>query len=300
MTTLTALDKQRRDALPYTGYIDLDDATPGETITWNSWTAEGGDGKIAITLFPYANGSDYSGTLVERSNYRVLKGDEHVMRRSVLVDGGYGTFGIAYLGAPTRRIRELCKSLDGYPLLDESDHSDLEMETEQEAWSDWGRADFKRELVEAFDDTATDGTEVLPDELLTDELLDRTWYSFAGNHGDGGRVFEQGDSCHFYISEAIEWLKAKRCRGQYLVLGHVEYRERDYLSVMLDAFETDTPESIAHGLEMASRWDGIKVVHLTPPEDDFCADCEQSTGPGSPVPHECCPDGDSLGGGRSL
>lgn len=185
----------------------------GDTITWNQWSNSSNETyTLPITLFPYASGSDYSGGTVEQSNYRVLCEDPHVIRRSVTIQGGHGTFGIAYIGQPTRPIKDILASLDGYPLLDEDDHSELETEQELEAWKDWGRKEFTSELLDRVN-------QELPDESQIEELnlgesqIDSLWRDLAQDHGDGGRMFEDGGGCHFYISECIE---------RYLTVEHME------------------------------------------------------------------------------
>ena len=145
--------KQSPALEPYTpsGYISREDYEgPGSTITWGSWTDRARDfDDIPITLFPYASGSDYSGGTVEQSNYQVLSEDAHVAGRSVLISGGHGSFGIAYIGAPTRRIAAIVASLEAYPVLDESHMSEMETEIEAKQWEDWGRDSFKR-TIERF------------------------------------------------------------------------------------------------------------------------------------------------------
>lgn len=222
----------------YTGWIEPTAA--GETITWGDWSkAPTADKTMAITLFPYACFGDHdnSGT-VERSNYRALVDDEHVMRRSVLVEGGYGTTGIAYIGFPTRRIRAICDSLYGYPLLDEDAHSEMEMEMETEQWADHGRHDFKRAIEEAFDldldDRETHGT---PEDL--DGLLDRLWWSYSEG-GSGDTHWFEGDACCFRHDGAIEWMRKTLYwdtsdGDAWLVLCRVEYNERHTFSVARDA-----------------------------------------------------------------
>lgn len=254
-----------KSALPYTGYVEP--IAAGDTITWGSWSDSPiGDRTWPITLFPYSSGSDYSGSTVEQSNYRVLIDDAHVMRRSVIVEGGYSTFGVAYIGAPTRRIREICAALDGYPLLDESDHSELESEIEQEQWQEWGRADFAREIESELGLALQECD--LPD---VDKLLDGTWHSFSEHHGDGGRVFEAPDSCHFYIDAAIKWLQKERTFGRLLVLGHVRYEARHALSVARDASLEDKATEIVRALlEQATGYSDEKptIVELPIPDED--------------------------------
>lgn len=262
--------------VPVTGYLNTEDAEPGNTITWGSWfdNSAGGE-RVALTLIPYSSGSDYSGSTVEQSNYRVLAADSEVTAQSVLIQGDYGTFGIAYLGEPSDHIREICGALESYPLLDESDHSELEMEIEQEQWADWGRKDFKRALVIEFGeglDEILDGLDEgfiakIDERAAYDErvapstrVLNATWYSFASSHGDGGRVFEAPGSCHFYIEDAIKWLRENRDLGAFLVLGNIEYGERATFSVARDAALEGRLDDARKILAM---WPDLVLVELT-------------------------------------
>jgi hypothetical protein len=214
----------------------IEHVEPGSSIRWGNWSDRRDDRYTTpITLFPYSSGSDYSGNTVEQSNYRVLLADEHVMSRSVEIHGGHSTFGVAFIGYPTRRIREILSGLDGYPLIDESDLSELEMEIEQREWADWGCDEFRREIDKEFEVD-------LLDVGVDDKTLSATWWSFSGHHGDGGRVFEAPDSCHFYIDDALEWLtKTRRFVSEdgmraCLVLGSVEYRRMSELDIARDMF----------------------------------------------------------------
>ena len=272
-----------KSALPYTGYVEP--VAAGDTITWGEWSKfPTADRTWPITLFPYSSGSDYSGSTVEQSNYRVLCDDTHVMRRSVIVEGNYSTFGVAYLGHPTRKIREICAALDGYTLLDESDHSELETEIEQKQWQEWGRADFRREIADAFEGLDLDvleaslgtyqvehGSDKKKQRSVLDRLLDGTWHSFSEQHGDGGRIFEAPDSCHFYIDDAIAWLQKERTFGDLLVLGHVTYEARHALSVARDASQEGKPESVVRALlKQATSYRDEKptIVRLHAPCDE--------------------------------
>jgi hypothetical protein len=50
------------------------------------------------------------------------------------------------------QITEALASLANYPILDEQEWSEVEEEWKQEAWSDWARDDYQRELCKRFDD----------------------------------------------------------------------------------------------------------------------------------------------------
>jgi len=232
------MHRKTADALPYTGYIEP--VAAGTRITWGSWSERKTESEwMPITLFPYSSGSDYSGSDVEKSNHRVLCDDKHVMRRSVTIIGGHGTYGIAYVGQPTRKIRELCSSLDGYPLLDEDDHSHLEMELEGEAWDDDGRKDFLRDLAGLLDEVdPTHRHDV--DELDTHtEAVDRLWHEGCDVYnvnGGSGFCVETGCTVHFYTGE---WLKCARQTEPYRGWGAewkaMWYRGRAKMRPMLRA-----------------------------------------------------------------
>lgn len=46
----------------------------------------------------------------------------------------------------TKDQKDTLKGLKKYPLIDEDDYSNLEVETEQEQWRDWAKNDFVREI----------------------------------------------------------------------------------------------------------------------------------------------------------
>lgn len=242
----------------YTGWLLLDEYEgPGSTIRWGSWSEMAPiapERYVPITMFPYSSGSDYSGDTVELSNYQVLAEDEHVMSRSVLIQGSHGTFGIAYIGFPTRRIREIVAALESYPLLDESHHSELEMIIEQREWNEWGLKEFRHEVEKEFGEFE-----------VTDNTLDDTWWSFCEQHSDGGRVFEQGDSVHFYVDDAVKWLRKEREIGNWLVLGRVEWSERHTLSVARDAALEGRNEEC---LRILKLFTDCVLVELETPNDE--------------------------------
>jgi len=111
---------------------------------------------------PYASGSDYSGSTVEKANAKCIEDSygEHDWVHPVY--GGYGTYAVAIgvtglLGCDEDTFDELCETLEGlddYPLIDEEVHSALEMESADEAWDSWVSGDFVRALEKEFSDQA--------------------------------------------------------------------------------------------------------------------------------------------------
>jgi hypothetical protein len=111
---------------------------------------------------PYASGSNYSGSAVEKSNAKVFEetygGNEWVHS----VYGGYSTYAVAVgltglLTCDDDTFDAICEDLEGladYPLLNEEACFELEMELTDEAWESWARGSFVRELEAKFADTA--------------------------------------------------------------------------------------------------------------------------------------------------
>lgn len=181
------------------GYIE-----PGDNIRWGAWERtnhaifEHDDRYQAFTLIPHASGSDYSGTLVERANYNYLW--DNYSDELVQVSGGYGTFGVGFLGSAedlSEDLQDVIAGLHEYPLADESGYSELEYETANEQWSDHGVADFRRELQSWFGNLHDDAIDEIDDTRLG--LLHFEADAF---HGGEWFINEQGDSIYF----PFDWL----------------------------------------------------------------------------------------------
>ena len=152
-------------------YFVAPDTTPGSSVSYGDWRGTEGphtwysDAEIRpgnplgsyraigvpLTVIEYATGSDYSGSLVEVSNARCLKKDFPWL---VELYGGHGTQGLAYLGKRENQSDALIEAIDAltqYPLYSDDDHSQLEMERPDEAWSEsyGGRRDWAREIGRA-------------------------------------------------------------------------------------------------------------------------------------------------------
>jgi hypothetical protein len=136
----------------------------------------------------FLSGSDYcSSGSVEVSNHRVFLERYKDSPNTYDVYGDYGTFAVAIrLDSVTDDMMEDLKALEDYPILDEDDHSKVEMDAENEAWASWGRHDFTRELEKIFpasEDTIDAMAEEKIDELFY-SLMERTntyWQHESGN-----------------------------------------------------------------------------------------------------------------------
>ena len=109
--------------------------------------------------FPHSTYSDYSGSTVEASNYKVLEeeyGEEDFFHPTY---GGYSTtaafFGVkGLLTCDDDTFEEFCEkvnSLSNYPVLDEQALSEYEHDKSIEEWDCWARSDFTCALEKKFD-----------------------------------------------------------------------------------------------------------------------------------------------------
>ena len=88
-------------------------------------------------------GSDYSGNLINKSNHDVFLKDHEEKEGVHDVYGGYGTFAVAIRKDAYESDEDLRQEIDGledYPLLDEEEHSRLEVEASVEAWNNWAES----------------------------------------------------------------------------------------------------------------------------------------------------------------
>jgi len=176
-----------------------------------------------LALIKCTEFSDYSGGSVQRSNYRVILGDiEHRRPGIEQIFGSHGYQALAYdatLG-PIPADDELCEMLDGvndYALIDDDDHSELESELEAEAWDDYGREDFKREVLGVLALHDPDQEQEAPDDDAMCTVADcidsvaATWGEFwwdLWRHGcdefnvNGGTGYqvETGGGVHFHTT----------------------------------------------------------------------------------------------------
>ena len=103
-------------------------------------------------------GSDYSGDVVTKSNYRIVKKLLNNCKGIYDVYGDFGTYGITYnpneISKDTRKkIDEIIESIESYPALDDEDVAKLESELiKSEFWDDYKYEGIPEEQKkEAFD-----------------------------------------------------------------------------------------------------------------------------------------------------
>jgi hypothetical protein len=214
-------DKAKNSHIERTVYV-APTVQPGDSVHWGDWQdteigtwyndrdahpnnplgryrARG----LPMTIIELATGSDYSGSLVEHSNARVLKEQFPWL---VELHGGHGTFGVAYLGKRENQNPALIEAIDAltdYPLVDDDDHSNLEFEKAAEAWEEDGRDEWKRALVTYFDAQDEDHEHDLDECEVS--LLDWLWWDCTERlRGGESHLNEQGDQIYFPIDDVIE------------------------------------------------------------------------------------------------
>lgn len=149
--------------------------------------------------FPVTAWGDYCGSTVERSNYRVLTEDygEYVIE----VLGGYNSQYIAVPASLETRnpdvwneLVEMARGLDNYPLINEEDHSLLEMEIAEEAWDAYMEWETKRDLESRLPDDMLDGVD--PASL-------REHYYRLTHEQNYGPECEDATSAYFPFHESV-------------------------------------------------------------------------------------------------
>jgi hypothetical protein len=175
---------------------------------------------------PYASGSDYSGSLVERSNFDALleiAGDD--LGRTVFTAyGGYDTFALfVWLGNENEALWEAMAGLDRYPLLDEQRHSELEMEAQEENWKSWAESDFRRAVEKEFSEEWNPEDAFALDEWL-DDLGDdiRVLFEHAREAANEYWVNESGYGMYIDIEKIVEAMTPEYLRHFDLVRRYPE------------------------------------------------------------------------------
>lgn len=84
----------------------------------------------------------------------------------------------------TDEMVETIHALEDYPVLDESDHGDLEMEDQSEAWTSWVERDWRRAVESKLDSLLDDSETRDADEILdsipdVDEKLSELFHACA-------------------------------------------------------------------------------------------------------------------------
>lgn len=103
-----------------------------------------------VVVPKYLVGSDYSGSTVEMSNHRSFLKSFKDVDGVYNCYGGYGTFAVIILASVDNdEIASAVRALHEYPLLNEEDHSELEIDLQNEQWGEaYGT---RHEFIEALE-----------------------------------------------------------------------------------------------------------------------------------------------------
>lgn len=158
---------------------------------------------------PYTTGSDYSGDSVTVANYRAIWEDHKEMPGLYQIYGGHGTYGLVIrrdvLESDTENgetMREIIEKLNDYPLYDEEMHSEVEHEAENEAWDDWAKRDYRREL-EKNGTLPEDSDLETTDGHITDDQLFRVFSQVADAISEYWEN-ETGNSAHIDVKRIVD------------------------------------------------------------------------------------------------
>lgn len=191
-----------------------------DTFSWAEFADDATGPYFAPNLVNY---SDYSGGTVEQSNYRVFceQFAELEHREWWRRHGGHGSTGVVLrVDADERHegIREFFEGLVDYPLADESDHSELEMEREEEDWNGYGEGDFER----AVKQVAPEGLEDRIDRVWgRSDHAHSSWYDLwrALQEITNSNVsFEEGGGATWPFEEAVNMTLAKATDDEWVTL----------------------------------------------------------------------------------
>lgn len=147
----------------------------------------------------------YSPSAVYRSNARVFRDEfRQELENGADGDGPDIALDVRYV---TDDMLETLEALENYPLIDEGDHSELELELQDEAWEQWAASDWRRLVCKALDaelpeDATRDADEILDAIPDADDKLRELFDTCA----DASNTYwgeEQGD----------QWIDLERVAG---------------------------------------------------------------------------------------
>lgn len=142
---------------------------------------------------------------VTESNYRVIQNDETLQDKVAYGSSGHGYESIIVPAdrQPSKEVLDIIAALESYPILDEMDHSELELEEESKDWEDYGRKDFIKNIlldtVLYYFETELKGEEGEIDiddikDILedSDKIVDEIFYNYFRDY-----VEYSGESTHY-------------------------------------------------------------------------------------------------------
>jgi len=200
--------------------IEDDDSIKGEILGTTLSQAEeesltsklDWDERLEMWILPASSYSDYSGSMVERSNSKfwLETFPEHVEERS----GGHGSSWVGITPAKLATLSpeqiesliEYIDSVEDYPLLDEEGHSTMENDAQWKDWDENYRQDFRKALMTKFGGYGLNGfaAAYAPNDDL-DELL---------RDNDNGEWEEQdGGTYHINVDRLAKNVTIEKLTG---------------------------------------------------------------------------------------
>lgn len=174
----------------------------------NEWTED----EYYFQIDPVAY-SDYSGSAVDIANTRYMRNTAPYAEFMECRAGGYGTdwtvvsqANINYMDEDT--FEELINDIDyivhKYPILDESEWSEVEMELAEENYYSWAESDYIREIFMILHNT--EGYEDIA-QLWDDNVFDGVGMLFYRAVGETGEYWENdgGSSMHINVDKLAAW-----------------------------------------------------------------------------------------------
>jgi hypothetical protein len=188
-----------------------------------SFDPETSDPKEWFLMPRYMSGSDYSGSSVEVSNMRAFK-EEYGDESFCPVYGDYGTYAVAIrLDWLTPAIWESLTALENYPVYDDQCLQEVETEAEEEAWENWAKSDFKRELEKRFESEAEDaGYPEFFEQEIPEHAL-RVLFECGFERSNAEWIHEQGNSAWVDLERVTSVLVWSDVLAVFLAPRPVQY-----------------------------------------------------------------------------
>lgn len=155
--------------------------------------------KASIVFCPaFFSSGDYGGSLVELSNLQAFL-EDHGKKPGVWeLYGSYGSSGLALdIRFIDEDMLEELSSLQSYPVVSEDHLSHLELEKEQEAWEDWTREDYRKELQKRLEELFPEAEETIESRL--EELEEEKLFSLFQQAMESGNVYWETEATSRYV-----------------------------------------------------------------------------------------------------
>lgn len=155
--------------------------------------------KASIVFCPaFFSSSDYGGSLVELSNLQAFL-EDHGKKPGVWeLYGSYGSSGLALdVRFIDEDMLEELSSLQDYHVVSWDHLFHLELEKEQEAWEDWAREDYRKELQKRLEELFPEAEETIESRL--EELEEEKLFSLFQQAMESGNVYWKTEATSRYV-----------------------------------------------------------------------------------------------------